>query len=166
MRKYSIKGHFYKHKQQGKPRMLKTRRLSWPRSGTQCPWAHLIMEVFLVWYLANSRFDLEQVISALKAYFLSCQRKRYVFKKKKTFKVLVCKYNKIIIQINDMILNILQMLIYKKVLIAHYLLGWRISKALVSYLSDNQWLLRRGTMSLKVCKVSPNTDEEKACQYL
>lgn len=82
MRKYSIKGHFYKHKQQGKPRMLKTRRLSWPRSGTQCPWAHLIMEVFLVRYFANSRFDLGQVISALKACFFSCQRKRFVLKKK------------------------------------------------------------------------------------
>lgn len=32
-------------------------------------------------------------------------------KEKKNFKVLVCKYDKIIIQINGMTLNILQMLI-------------------------------------------------------
>lgn len=107
MRKYPIKGYFYQHKQLGKTGMVKPRRISWPRSGTPCPRAHLIMEAFLIWCLANSRFDLGQVISSLKACFLSCQRKRFIFKKKKqnNLKVLVCKYYKIITPIHGMILK-------------------------------------------------------------
>lgn len=119
MRKYFIKGHFYKHKQLRKTRIFKTRRISWLLSGTQRPWAHLITNVFLVWCFGSQDLTLGRPLLSRATFSHVKQRD---LSSKKAFKALVCKHYK-------MFVNISSMLILKNVLNVHCPLGCYVEES-------------------------------------